>query len=182
VTPDIAAAERAVSDLLDALGCGRTGGLRDTPARVAKFLAEMCLPEPFSFTTFDAEGASEMVVQSGIPFASLCEHHMLPFVGTAVVAYIPNGRIVGLSKLARAVRYCAAGLQTQERITTAVADMVANHLQPQGVGVVLRARHSCMEVRGVKANGAWSTTSAMRGAMFDNDRTRDEFLRLAGER
>lgn len=154
-------------------------GLTDTPRRVVRALREQCTPEPFAFTVFDSEGMSEMVVQAGIPFYSLCEHHVLPFFGEAAVAYIPNGKVVGLSKLARAVRFCASGLQNQERITTAVADMLDRHLAPLGVGVVLRARHLCMESRGVRAPGAETTTSCLRGAFRDDGRARNEFLELA---
>lgn len=174
-------AEQAVRDLLCAIGYDTDReGLRDTPRRVSRFLMEFCASEPFNFTTFDSEGMSEMVVMSEIPFSSLCEHHMLPFVGTAAVAYVPNGRIVGLSKLARAVRHCSAGLQNQERITKAVADMLERHLSPLGVGVVLCARHMCMELRGVKSAGVQTTTSCMRGALLDDEKARTEFLRLAG--
>lgn len=176
------AAERAVSDLLKALGQDVSReGLAETPRRVAKALTELCMPQPFSFTVFESEGMDEMVVQSGIPFHSLCEHHMFPFVGTAAVAYIPNGKVVGLSKLARAVGYCAAGLQNQERITVAIADMLERNLHPKGVGVVLRARHMCMELRGAKASGVYTTTSCMRGALLDKPEARAEFLRLASE-
>lgn len=173
-------AEAAVRELLLSLDCDtEREGLRDTPRRVAKMLAGLCAPEPFSFTAFDAEGTNEMVVQAPIPFESLCEHHMLPFVGTAAVAYIPDGRIVGLSKLARTVRYCASGLQNQERITKAVADMLQENLKPLGVGVVLRARHLCMEMRGVRAADVYTTTSCLRGALLEDAKARDEFLRLA---
>ena len=175
--------EEAVASLLDALGYDRTkDGLSETPARVRKFLVSVCDPAPFSFTAFDSEGMNEMVVQSGIPFHSLCEHHMLPFVGTATVGYIPDGKIVGLSKLARAVRYNASGLQNQERITTNVARMLANALQTENVAVVLRARHLCMEMRGVQAHDTYTTTSKMCGAFRDDGRARAEFLRLADGR
>jgi GTP cyclohydrolase I len=155
-------------------------GLRETPRRYVKALHELLTPEPFEFTTFDGEGTNEMILQSEIPFASLCEHHMLPFVGMATVAYVPAQRIVGLSKLARAVKFCSAGLQNQERITKGVADMLEKNLQPVGVGVVLKARHMCMELRGVKAHGTCTTTSCLRGALLDDEKARAEFLRLAG--
>lgn len=182
--PDnIDAAEKAVTALLQALGQDTAReGLKQTPARVVRFLEQFCKPQPFAFTTFDSEGMSEMVVQSNIPFQSLCEHHMLPFLGTAAVAYVPHGRIVGLSKLTRAVQYCAAGLQNQERVTRAVADMLTSELAPTGVGVVLRARHLCMEMRGVKAPDVWTTTSCLRGALLDDEKARAEFLRLAEAR
>ncbi|MES2341678.1 MAG: GTP cyclohydrolase I [Pseudomonadota bacterium] len=179
---DVDAAQGAVRALLAALGEDvDREGLRETPMRVVKFLSGLMNPEPFKMTTFDAEGTSEMIVQAGIPFSSLCEHHMLPFTGTAVVAYIPAGRIVGLSKLARAVQFCASGLKNQERVTRAVADLLTAELEPVGVGVLLRARHSCMEIRGVKAHDAWTTTSDLRGAIFDKPEARAEFLALARE-
>jgi GTP cyclohydrolase I len=153
-------------------------GLIETPRRMLKMLRELCHREPFSFTTFAAEGTSEMVVQTEIPMHSMCEHHCLPFMGTAAVGYIPNGKIVGLSKLARAVAYCSAGLQNQERITRAVADMLDDALKPVGVGVVIRATHTCMSLRGVKAHDSWTTTSCLRGVMLTEASARAEFLAL----
>lgn len=180
--PDPHGVESAVRDLLYALGHDLAReGLRDTPRRVARTLCEMHTAQPFEFTVFDSEGMNEMIVQSPIPFHSLCEHHMLPFFGVAAVCYIPRGRIVGLSKLARAVQYCAAGLQNQERITQAVADMLQQKLEPAGAGVVLRARHLCMELRGVRAPGTYSTTSCLRGVVLDDEKTRAEFLAHARE-
>src|SRR5258706_10185115 len=144
--------ERAIRLLLESIGEDPTReGLQETPRRMVTMLMDLCHRKPFTFTTFDSEGMSEMIVQSNIPFHSLCEHHVLPFMGVAAVAYIPNGKIVGLSKLTRAVQYCSKGLQNQERITCAVADMLEENLIPAGVGVVLRARHLCMELRGVQA-------------------------------
>lgn len=170
----------AVHALLEALGEDpNREGLKGTPERVARMLVQHQTPERFEFTTFASEGMSELIVQAPIPFYSLCEHHLLPFFGTAAVSYIPGERIVGLSKLARAVACCAAGLQNQERITVSVADMLEENLKPQGVGVVLRARHLCMEMRGARAPGVLSTTSCLRGALLENAETRAEFLRLA---
>lgn len=151
-------------------------GLRDTPRRMAAMLHDLCTPQPFNFTTFASEGMSEMIVQSNIPFNSLCEHHVLPFMGTAAVAYIPNGKIVGLSKLTRAVQYCARGLQNQERITEAIADLLEEKLRPEAVGVVLKARHLCMELRGVCAPNVYTTTSSMRGTLLTEPSSRAEFL------
>jgi GTP cyclohydrolase I len=159
--------EEAGTLLLQSLGYDTSReGLRDTPKRMARMLRELCTPEPFNFTTFDSEGTSEMVVQAGIRFHSLCEHHVLQFVG--------------LSKLARCVRYCAAGLQNQERITKAVADMINKNLEPAGVGVVLRAEHMCMTMRGVKSPGALTTTSCLTGCFLDDARCRAEFVSLSG--
>ena len=152
-------------------------GLRETPRRVIKFLAEFTQPPepPFEFTMFDGEGANEMVVQTGIPLASLCEHHLAPFTGYATVGYIPGKRIVGLSKLPRSVEYFSRRLQNQERITRQVAEFLQERLEPVGVGVIVAAEHSCMTVRGVRAHGAVTTTSCMLGA-FTQGTTRAEFL------
>jgi len=149
-------------------------GLQATPDRVLKFLRDFCTPKDFRFTTFDSEGYDEMIVQTDIPFFSLCEHHMLPFFGRAHVGYIPKERIVGLSKLARAVRYCSAGLQNQERVTHAVGQMIEDQIQPLGVGVVLEARHLCMEMRGVNVHDTWTTTSRLTGPFRGTARA--EFL------
>lgn len=172
--------EFIIKELLRALGEDpNREGLLETPRRMLAMLRELCKKEEFKFTTFDAEGMSEMIVQSNIPFHSLCEHHVLPFMGHATVAYIPRNKIVGLSKLARAVKYCSKGLQNQERITRAISDMIQEELEPRGVGVVLKARHLCMELRGVCAPDVWTTTSDLRGALMDEAETRAEFLALA---
>jgi GTP cyclohydrolase IA len=172
-------AERAIKELLRTLGENvDREGLQETPRRMAAMLHTLCTKEEFNFTAFDSEGMDQMVVQSNIPFHSLCEHHVLPFLGTASVAYIPNGKIVGLSKLTRAVHYCAKGLQNQERITQAIAKMLEDNLKPLGVGVVLKARHLCMELRGVEAPNVWSTTSCMRGLLLTDASARAEFLTL----
>lgn len=160
--------------------CLRTdAGVEDTPERVVKMLREMCRDEVFNFTTFDAEGMNEMVVQTNIPFSSLCEHHMLPFMGTASIAYIPDGKIVGLSKLARSVKHCARGLQNQERITKNTAHYLAHNLGTDNVAVVLKARHMCMEVRGVSTPNVFTTTSSMKGVFLTEGSARSEFLELA---
>jgi GTP cyclohydrolase IA len=172
---------RGMCDILSFLGrdVDHDEDVAATPERVVRYLQQMCIAEPFVFTTFENKGGHEMVIQQGIPFASLCEHHMLPFIGSATVAYIPGKTIVGLSKLARAVKYCAAGLQTQERVTKAVADMLQQNLQPQGVAVLLKAEHTCMTIRGVRAPGAITTTSYLSGAFMQDARCRSEFLELA---
>jgi GTP cyclohydrolase I len=177
---DLAAAERAVRDLLEALGQDPTRpGLVDTPRRVARAYEELLTSEPFTLTTFpNDEGYDEMVVARSIPFHSLCEHHLLPFSGVAHVAYVPGDRIVGLSKLARVVEHHARGLQVQERMTCQVADTLEEHLAPKGIGVVLDAEHSCMSLRGVAKHGTSTTTSALRGLLRDDSRTRAEFLAL----
>ncbi len=153
-------------------------GLQDTPKRYAKFLEEFLEEKPFDCTTFDSEGYDEMVVQSTIPFFSICEHHLVPFFGHATIAYIPNDKIVGLSKLARTLTYFSHRLQNQERITRQVADFLDEKLQPKGVGVILTARHLCMEMRGVEKPGTQSTTSYLKGAFRTHPSTRAEFLNI----
>lgn len=177
---DLAAAEHAARDLLLALGADLTSEhLRETPRRVAKAYAELLTPRPFNATTFpNDEGYDELVIVGAIPFQSLCAHHLLPFQGKAHVAYLPGERLVGLSKLARVVELYSRRLQLQERLTTQVADWLEEHLQPRGVGVVLEAEHLCMSLRGVQTAGANTVTSALRGAVKDDARTRQEFLSL----
>lgn len=153
-------------------------GLKETPHRYIKFLEEFMEIKPFKFTTFDAEGTDEMVIQTNIPFYSLCEHHIAPFFGTANIAYIPNGKIVGLSKLARTVDLYAHQLQNQERITSQVANRLNDELKPQGVAVTMTAQHLCMNMRGVKKHDTWTTTSKMIGTFKDNINARNEFLNL----
>ena len=177
---DVAAAEAAVRALLEALGVDGEGeGLRETPRRVAQAYAELLTPRGFDLTTFpNDEGYDELVVASEIPFHSLCQHHLLPFVGVAHVAYLPAERILGLSKLARVVETFARGLQTQERLTIQVANWLDAHLAPKGVGVVLEAEHLCMTLRGANARGTKTTTSALSGLVREDPRTRQEFLAL----
>ena len=179
---DLDKAAGAVADLLDALGVDRyADGLEETPVRVAKALAEMLTPEPFCVTTFaNDEGYDELVVARAIPFASLCEHHLLPFSGFAYVGYLPDERLVGLSKLARLVDHFSRRLQVQERLTAQVANYLQSTLQPKGVGVVLEAEHLCMSLRGVRSGGSRTVTSALKGLVRDDPRTRSEFLSLAG--
>jgi GTP cyclohydrolase I len=177
---DRAAAERAVADLLVALGRDPVDQhLVDTPRRVADALIEMTTPEDFDFTTFpNDENYDDMVVEIGIPIHSLCEHHMLPFFGVAHVAYIPGDRILGISKLARVARMFARDLQVQERLTAQIANWLDEALHPRGVGVVIEAEHLCQSLRGVKAAGTKTVTSALRGIMRADSRTREEFLSL----
>jgi len=181
---DLPAAERAARDLLVALGVDLAGeSLRDTPRRMAGMYAELLSPASFSATTFPNDGGyDELVVATGIPFRSLCEHHLLPFVGVAHVGYLPGERIIGLSKLARVVDQFARSLQVQERLTTQVAGWLDDHLAPKGVGVVLEAEHLCMSLRGVQKPGARTVTSALHGRLRDDPRTRQEFLALTGGR
>lgn len=161
------------------------GGLEETPKRVAaawEFWASGYGRDPADvLKTFEdgAENCDEMVMVKDIPFFTHCEHHMAPFFGTATIAYIPDGKIVGLSKLNRVLDLFARRLQVQERLTTQVADAIAEYLEPRGVGVVLKARHLCMESRGVCQQGHHTVTSALRGVMKDDPTVRAEFLALA---
>jgi GTP cyclohydrolase IA len=177
---DHEAMERAARDLLRAVGADVDAeGLEDTPRRVADAYAELLTPRPFRATTFpNDEGYDELIVARSIPFHSLCMHHLLPFHGVAHVGYLPGERIIGLSKLGRVVEYFSRDLQIQERLTTQVADWLQRELEPKGVGVVLEAEHMCMSLRGVQKLGAMTVTSALRGLVRDDIRTRQEFLAL----
>jgi GTP cyclohydrolase I len=174
---DFKAAERGAADLLRALGVHVDG----TAARMARAYAELLTPREFTLTTFpNDEGYDEMVVARSIPFTSVCEHHLLPFTGTATVGYLPGERILGLSKLARVVELFARRAQVQERMTSQVAGWLDEHLAPRGVGVLIEAEHACMTRRGAAARGATTSTSALRGALRDDQRSRSEFLALTG--
>jgi len=151
-------------------------GLLDTPKRFIKFFKEFLNPPEWNCTTFEGEGYDEMIVQTNIPFHSLCEHHIAPFFGYGHIAYIPNKRIVGLSKLARTLETYSRRLQNQERITTQVAEFLQEKLDPKGVAVVLTAKHMCMEMRGVKKHDTFTTTSKMIGYFKDDSKARQEFL------
>jgi len=153
-------------------------GLKETPKRFVKFFDEFLNPPKWNCTTFDSEGYDEMIVQSNIPFHSLCEHHIAPFFGEGFIAYIPNKKIVGLSKLARCLESFSRKLQNQERITNEVAEFLQKELNPLGIAVVLRAKHMCMEMRGVKKHDTYTTTSKMMGVFKDDINARQEFLNL----
>jgi len=178
---DSAAAERAAADLLRALGVDLGAeGLRRTPARMVAAYAELFTAEPFELTTFpNDEGYDELVLARNIPLRSVCEHHLLPFVGVAHVGYLPGERILGLSKLARVVAHVASRPQVQERLTTQIAGWLTDHLAPRGVGVIIEAEHTCMTLRGVQATGSTTVTSALVGTLRDDARSRHEFLTLA---
>jgi GTP cyclohydrolase I len=139
----------------------------------------MFAPRPFELTTFpNDEGYDELVLARGIPFTSICEHHLLPFTGIAAVGYLPDHRIIGLSKLARVVELFARRPQVQERMTKQIAGWLDSHLRPRGVGVVLHAEHSCMTMRGVEARGSTTVTSTLLGILRTDPRTRAEFVAL----
>jgi GTP cyclohydrolase I len=177
---DLAAAERAARDLLHALGIDTTTeSLRDTPARMARSYAELFTAPAFQPTTFpNDEGYDELVLARDIPLRSMCEHHLLPFVGVAHVGYLPGDRILGLSKLARVVDHFACRPQVQERLTKQIATWLDDELGPQGVGVVIEAEHTCMTLRGVRAAGSRTVTSTLLGTLRSDARSRQEFFAL----
>jgi GTP cyclohydrolase I len=177
-------ATRAATDMLAALGLPvDDDGMRETPARLVRAYAELLRPEPFRMTTFpNDEEYDELVLVRDVPVRSLCEHHMLPFVGVAHVGYLPSSRVVGLSKLARTVDLHSRGVQTQERLTTRVADHLQRALDPLGVGVVIEAEHTCMSLRGARAEGTRTVTARLLGRLRDDARSRAEFLALTRDR
>jgi GTP cyclohydrolase I len=177
---DLARAERAAATFLHALGVDTdSDATAATPRRMAHAYAEMLRPRSFDLTTFpNDEDYDELVLAGGIPVHSVCEHHMLPFLGTAHVGYLPGQRILGLSKLARVVELFARRPQVQERLTVQVADWLQANLNPRGVGVVVEAEHLCMTLRGVRTGGTTTTTSTMRGLLRQDARSRAEFLAL----
>ena len=180
-----AEAEAAVRVLIEWAGDDpEREGLKDTPARVARAYGQLYSgydedPRDFLKRTFqEAGGYDELVVLSNIRVVSFCEHHMLPVVGRAFVGYLPRDRVVGISMLARVVQGYARRLQIQETLTAAIADAIQEALNPLGVGVVIEAEHSCMTLRGVSTTGSKLTTSRLLGALREDARTRDEFLRV----
>lgn len=183
---DLQRIKAAVREIIVAVGEDpEREGLRDTPRRVAEMYAEVFSglredPSDVLSIGFE-EGHQEMVIVKDIPFYSMCEHHFLPFHGVAHVGYIPNGRVVGLSKLARAVEILARRPQLQERLSTQLADAIMKTLEPQGVAVVISANHLCMQMRGVRKPGSLTVTSAMRGVFQRSSATRAEFMSLVNE-
>ena len=177
---DLGAAERAAADLLAALGLPvDRDEMLETPRRMALAYAEMLTVPEFDFTTFaNTEDYDELVLVEDIPVRSLCEHHMLPFTGVAHVGYLPADRVLGLSKFARIVDFYARRAQTQERLTTQVAQHLQTQLSPRGVGVVIEAEHTCMSLRGARAQNTRTVTSALRGHLREDPAARAEFLGL----
>lgn len=178
--------EKVFKDLLRVIGENpERGGLIETPARALKawdFWTQGYKQNPADVLKVFEDGAEkydQMVIVKDMPIYSHCEHHLAPFFGTATIAYIPNGKVVGLSKLKRVANIFARRLQVQERLTQQIADAIEEHLQPLGVGVVIKCRHMCMESRGIETQGAETITSALRGAIRDEPQTRAEFLNLA---
>jgi GTP cyclohydrolase I len=178
---DREAAEAAAAAFLVALGVPTDGeSMQDTPRRMTEAYLELITPRHFDLTTFPNDGGyDELVLARSIPVHSVCEHHMLPFVGVAHVGYLPGERILGLSKLARVVEMFARRPQVQERLTKQVADWLQDTLMPRGVGVVVDAEHLCMTMRGVRSEGTTTVTSAVHGQLRDDARSRSEFFALA---
>jgi GTP cyclohydrolase I len=175
--------KKAVISIIEAIGEDRTReGLKDTPNRIAEMYADIFSglyenAEEHLKVGFE-EGHEEMVIAKNIPFYSMCEHHFLPFHGMAHIGYIPNGRVVGASKLSRVVEVFARRPQLQERLTTQIADTIVKVLEPRGVAVIMEAEHLCMTMRGVRKPGSKIVTSAMRGLFRQRAATRAEFLTL----
>ena len=184
---DEAKIEKAVREILSAVGQDlNRDGLKDTPARVARMYGELLAgmhddPNTHISRVFN-ENYDEIVLLRDIPFYSMCEHHLMPFIGSAHVAYLPAGKILGVSKLARIVDCFARRLQTQERLTYQIADCLMSNLKPQGVAVVLEAAHSCMTIRGIKKPGSVMVTSAVRGLFRKDPRSRNEIMSLIHNR
>lgn len=178
---DLAAAEQAAAAFLSALGVHTdTEATRRTAARMTAAYAELLTAEPFEPTDFDnTAGYRDLVLARGVQFRSVCAHHLLPFGGVAHVGYLPGRRLLGLSKLARAIQWCAAAPQVQEELTVQVADWLVDHVAPEGAGVIMVAAHGCMTLRGVCALGSSTVTVATRGRL-DEAAPRAEFLALAG--
>jgi GTP cyclohydrolase I len=180
---DHARIRRAMREILAAVGEDPDReGLLDTPARVARMYAEIFAglavdPAVYLQRTF-TQKHDEMVLVKDMEFASCCEHHLLPFFGKAHIAYLPNGQVVGLSKLARVVDAVARRPQVQERMTEEIADLIDAHLKPRGVAVIVEASHSCMTIRGVRKPAAMTITSSMRGGFLENSMTRSELMSL----
>tara|TARA_R100000501_G_C2623196_1_gene116343 strand:- start:2014 stop:2577 length:564 start_codon:yes stop_codon:yes gene_type:complete len=152
-------------------------GLIDTPKRVAKAWAELMSPERFNTTTFDSEGYDQMIVEKDIVFYTFCEHHLLPFFGTVSIGYVPDDKIIGLSKLPRTVDYYSRRLNTQEYFTNNIAAELTDILHPLGLAIVTKGRHMCQEMRGIKKRGEM-ITSSMSGVFMDKIEAREEFMRL----
>ena len=186
---DVDRIAKAVREILEAIGENPDrDGLRDTPERVARMFAEVCSgihqdPGEHLTVTFDA-AHDEMVLVRDIPLYSMCEHHMIPFAGKAHVAYIPgnDGRITGLSKIARLVEGFSRRLQVQEKLTVQIADAMEESLEPRGVMVIIEAEHLCMSMRGIQKAGSTTVTSAVRGLFRENVATREEAMRLVNGR
>lgn len=175
-------AEDLFREYMSRFGVDVTGEhFKDTPKRVTRMYTEMLSgykPPKFKFTTFKAGDKPSLVTVAGIPYHSFCSHHVAVFSGIAHVAYLPDKRLCGLSKLARAVRHFAARLQVQETLTDQITDFLQDKLQPKAVGVILQAEHQCMSLRGVRVHGSLTTTSAMRGLFIEDAGLKEEFFKV----
>ena len=183
-TSDLGRAHDGIHAMLEMIGMGDHKGCKETPNRVVKAFLEMtsgCHADPVAIlsTVFDCD-SDELVIVKGIDFVSLCEHHLLPFVGKAIVAYLPSGKVVGLSKIPRLVECYAKRLQLQEQLTSQIANAMYVHpkLAPQGVACIIEATHACMSCRGVRQSGASMITSSMLGEFRNNPTLRGELLSL----
>lgn len=172
--------ENAIREILLAIGEDpHRPGLIETPERISRMLSEILQPDDYRITTFpNDKNYDQFIICKDILFHSICEHHMLPFFGHITIGYLPNDRLIGLSKLVRLVQYRAARLQIQEQMTQEIANTLDSTLQPQGVGVIIEAEHHCISARGAKMPGHKTITSAMRGELLNNATARAEFLAL----
>jgi GTP cyclohydrolase I len=180
---DIEKIKKGVRLILEGMGEDmERAGIKDTPERVAKMYEEIFsglkTPKEEILKAIEGESHDEMILLKDIPFYSVCEHHLLPFIGRAHIAYIPSGKIVGLSELAKALEYFAKRPQVQERLTTQLADMIMSKLNPRGTMVIIDAEHLCMSMRGIKKPGSRTVTSAVRGIFRTKASTREEMLSL----
>ena len=172
------ALEKNIKQFISLVGDDVTrDGLIDTPRRVAKAWGELLIAEDFTLTTFDSNGYDEMIISRDINYYTFCEHHLLPFFGVAHIGYIPNGKIVGLSKLARTVEYYSRRLNTQEYLTDNIAETLNNALKPKGIGVIIEGRHLCQEMRGIKKQGKM-ITSSLKGIFMEKPKVKQEFFNL----
>ncbi len=180
---DLERIEKAVVEILSAVGEDiEREGLKGTPKRVARMYAELLggtqRDPKENLKSIFTENYDEIVLLRDVPFYSICEHHLMPFIGTANIAYLPDGKLLGVSKLARIVDCFAHQMQLQERLTSQIANFIMDNLRPKGVAVVLEAAHSCMTIRGIKKPGSTMVTSALRGIFKKDSRTRSEVMSL----
>lgn len=169
--------ESAVKVILAIFVDSTREGTKETPSRVARMYQELLTPIEFNFTTFDANDYDEMILSKDIPFYTLCEHHLLPFFGTVTIGYIPGANICGISKLARTVEYFSRSINTQEYMTQNIANFLQKQLSPRGLGVIVRGRHLCQEMRGIQKRSDMVTT-CLKGLFLTEQKVKEEFLIL----
>ena len=170
--------EKNIGEFLSLIGENRKReGLKDTPRRIAKAWTELLTPPPFNPTTFSAKGYDQMIIERDIEYYTFCEHHLLPFFGSVSIGYIPNDKIIGVSKLPRTVEYYSKFLNTQEYFTNNIAHFLNEKLDPKGLGVVVKGRHLCQEMRGIKKRGEM-VTSSLKGMFLDDLNVKKEFIDL----